>query len=165
MTNIIKSMGCKGYLLFTDIFSILLSIIFQFKFESTYWLHKGSEVNHTAGFSDIFHDWTFILFLFCPLLIVSQVFISLMVEKWYNKIVTYAKIIAYIAVLIIANIKKVSAEFTSGEEHRTFKVIIICGILFTLYMLIVNKFLKEDIPSYAWYVPIILSVIGILIIL
>ena len=62
----------RHYLFIVDIATIIVSSFFLFKFESSYWLTKGSAVNQAAGFGDIFHDWAVVLFIAIPLISIVQ---------------------------------------------------------------------------------------------
>jgi hypothetical protein len=159
--NIMDRAKLKSYLWFCDAISLLLSIVFLFKFEASYWLHKGSSVNQVAGFGDIFHDCAFMLFIACPLLIISQLFLSTMAAKWNFRKVLVNKCIAFAIALIIVNIKKLQAEIHTMNNWRAMTMIIMATLLFIVYSWIVDQMVeKKGNSPMAMYIPIAIGILG-----
>lgn len=99
-------------LLIADVICIITSTICLAKFESKYWLVKGAAVNKSAGFGDIFHDWTMILFIAIPLITISQIALTILLKKYDLKKVIYGKVLAFLLCLLFLNKHKIEAEIS-----------------------------------------------------
>lgn len=151
----------KKIFLLSDIATIIVSAIAQFKFESKYWLVKGSSVNKSAGFGDIFHDWVTILFFAIPLLAITQLTISYFSDKIGEKKVFISKIIAFFAVLLFVNKKKIMAELVNTCRWDACIFLLTCTILYGIFLYVIHKYATDESKITNWYIPLIGAIIGI----
>lgn len=155
-----KEIKQTHYLFIIDIVTVIVSSFFLFKFESSYWLVKGAAVNKVAGFGDIFHDWAIVLFIALPLITISQIALSALINKKDVSFVLLAKTIAFGASLIFINWNKIIAEISKMQNWKALLLVIIGTTLFGVYMMFVKKVFDSKIAD-KWYVPIIAAIIGI----
>ena len=137
----------RNYLFIIDIATIVTTSFFLFKFESSYWLSKGSAVNQTAGFGDIFHDWALVLFIELPLFTITQIGLSALVSKKQPLFVLALKLVAFSAALVFINWNKIMAEVS-------LKLVLFGTTLYALYMYSVKKGIDTKFSNInKWIIP------------
>lgn len=150
------------YLFLTDIVTIIVSCFFLFKFESSYWLVKGAAVNKAAGFGDIFHDWAIVLFFATPIITISQIGLSFLINKKQSSFVFCAKIIAFAVSLVFINWNKIVAEFSKMQNWKATLLVFVGTTLFGIYMFYVKKAIETE-GTNKWRTPAIAALIGMAI--
>lgn len=152
----------RHYLFIVDIATIIVSSFFLFKFESSYWLTKGSAVNQAAGFGDIFHDWAVVLFIAIPLISISQLGLSALISKKQPAFVLTTKIIALSTSLLFINWDKLMAELCQKQNWKACILVAVGSLLFALYMYSVKRGIETNFKEInKWYIPAIAVATGL----
>ena len=144
----------RNYLFIIDIATIVTTSFFLFKFESSYWLSKGSAVNQTAGFGDIFHDWALVLFIALPLFTITQIGLSALVSKKQPLFVLALKLVAFSAALVFINWNKIIAEVSLKQNWKACMLVLFGTTLYALYMYSVKKGIDTKFSNInKWIIP------------